>query len=688
MSEITLTSVNTQNKTVKKIFVCHDSEIIMDILDDPTKSEFDIIFVGNKPISNNLLTNYRIIIARNLKYNIEEQNDLLTFTAWYAIIKNNLFREYEYLCILEYDVVMLPEFQESLYERCLRNEDDIISFLPTYDFFFWDIKTHVLKFFLKIKNVDFQEIGRWYCTSNHCMKRYVLCDFVDWYYPDLSIIKKLDPKQISWYHERLFASYVHDKKYSVYEVEGLIHDMTNSHSHMHSKYAQLPENLIQHYMNYHTCEFLNKFIEKYDVFLELNKHSFEYRVGSYLFNGHEYTYDETLYEKQLLLFTHSKNAKNILLIGNYMSHILLIIYLANPNANIICIDNDDYNTRIFPSQLLCEKFDLNFIHITQSSNITDNINILKQLEHDFDLIHISQQYPCRENLISYMDICLKKTKFENLKFIIDDYDVYSYTLFDTLRNTHIFLNENCANCIHRNAVIEFKKYNYKKYFLIYDDGTENFKCHIEKLVNTIQKYSDFKIITFNKNEIDKEFVQENSSILNQPRGDGYWLWKPYIISKTLSKINNNDLLFYIDSKYYFTEPFENLYSDIIDNKEQDMVIWRNKPNEPSYLLRNWCKMDVIQKYNMYNDVFMHNTEACWAGALIIRKTQNSAAIIDEWLKMSCCDDITDRPSTIPNNQDFIEHRHDQSLLSILVKKYNIKLYTFEKKYLQNVRQPY
>jgi hypothetical protein len=91
---------------------------------------------------------------------------------------------------------------------------------------------------------------------------------------------------------------------------------------------------------------------------------------------------------------------------------------------------------------------------------------------------------------------------------------------------------------------------------------------------------------------------------------------------------------------------------------------------------------------MYNDVFIHNTEACWAGALIMRKTKNSVSIIDEWLKMSCCNDITDSPSTIPNNQDFIEHRHDQSLLSILVNKYNIKLYTFEKKYLQNVRQPY
>ena len=56
--------------------------------------------------------------------------------------------------------------------------------------------------------------------------------------------------------------------------------------------------------------------------------------------------------------------------------------------------------------------------------------------------------------------------------------------------------------------------------------------------------------------------------------------------------------------------------------------------------------------------------------------------------MCSCDDITDRPSIVPNNPDFIDHRHDQSLLSVLVDKYNIPLYFFEKRYLQNVRQPY
>ena len=56
----------------------------------------------------------------------------------------------------------------------------------------------------------------------------------------------------------------------------------------------------------------------------------------------------------------------------------------------------------------------------------------------------------------------------------------------------------------------------------------------------------------------------------------------------------------------------------------------------------------------------------------------------------CCihDDITDSPSRIQNSNEFQEHRHDQSLLSIILQKYNIETQFIENKYLQNCRVPF
>jgi len=224
------------------------------------------------------------------------------------------------------------------------------------------------------------------------------------------------------------------------------------------------------------------------------------------------------------------------------------------------------------------------------------------------------------------------------------------------------------------------------YFLVYNDNTHN--IYLEKLLNSVKAYGNgCKIIVYNKNNIDKEFYLKNKEILDLPRGGGYWLWKPYIINETLKRINDNDIIFYLDSKYYFTQDFTNLYKKYMENN--DILLWKNKPNEPIFLMKNWCKMDVIIKYNMFNKVFIDIVEDCWAGALVIKKNENSTKYIKEWLDMGCVyEDITDFPSKIPNDKFFREHRHDQSLLSIIAHKYNINLLFFEKKYLQNIRQPY
>lgn len=225
-----------------------------------------------------------------------------------------------------------------------------------------------------------------------------------------------------------------------------------------------------------------------------------------------------------------------------------------------------------------------------------------------------------------------------------------------------------------------------KYFLVYNDNTHsNF---LSDLVESVKKYGrDFEIIVFNKNDMDEEFVLNNKNILDLDRGGGYWLWKPYIINETLKKINENDIVFYLDSKYYFMEDFTELYSNYMENN--DLLVWKNKPNNPIWHMKNWCKMDVILKYDMLKKIFEENAEECWGGALVIKKNERTIKYMEEWLDMCCIyEDITDAESKKKNSGLFCEHRHDQTLLSIILYKYNIPMQFFEKKYLQNVRTPY
>ena len=150
--------------------------------------------------------------------------------------------------------------------------------------------------------------------------------------------------------------------------------------------------------------------------------------------------------------------------------------------------------------------------------------------------------------------------------------------------------------------------------------------------------------------------------------------------KTLQTIEENSYLFYSDTKYHFVESFEDL---VQFDQDADIVIWKNKPNEYSYRMKTYCKDNVLQNYPEMKDKFM-----CWAGAMILKNTSKTRMIIKEWLEMCCnVEYITDSPC-LTNGPDFVDHRHDQALLSIVLHTHNIALQEFPKRYLQNNNFPW
>jgi hypothetical protein len=222
-------------KNVITVLVCHNTIIVNNILSNYEKINCHILFVGDESISDELSNNNRITVVRNLPNNIENEKDLLTFTAWYAIVKNDLFVDYNYICILEYDVHLEKNYELELNENCENNLLDCISFIHVNHSFDVDINKDVFANFMNKKELPFKILNEkgWYSTTNHCLKRKVLIDFVDWYYPDCLDIKKLDPIKFSWYHERLFASFMDAFSLNICHLKIITHYYCNSHVYMH-----------------------------------------------------------------------------------------------------------------------------------------------------------------------------------------------------------------------------------------------------------------------------------------------------------------------------------------------------------------------------------------------------------------------------------------------------------------------
>jgi hypothetical protein len=85
-----------------------------------------------------------------------------------------------------------------------------------------------------------------------------------------------------------------------------------------------------------------------------------------------------------------------------------------------------------------------------------------------------------------------------------------------------------------------------------------------------------------------------------------------------------------------------------------------------HLEQEWTKMDLIRTLGAEPLMATGQVMACiW----LIRKCPRTIALIDRWYAV-CCQYrlIDDSPSVAPNHPTFVEHRHDQSVWSILVKQ--------------------
>jgi hypothetical protein len=191
-----------------------------------------IIYVGYKEITKEFREHPKIIIARNLPYNIENKPKLLTFTAWYLIIKNNLFESYEHICLIEYDLILNKTFKDDLSRMISDSHPDVISFTkPISNYFFRDVSIKILNDFLYVKRINNNIIKNiiWSPSTNYCIRRNILSDFVNWYYPDCIYIEIVDYSNFSWYHERLFSVYLKYKNIITSILEGPIHKNMQSH---------------------------------------------------------------------------------------------------------------------------------------------------------------------------------------------------------------------------------------------------------------------------------------------------------------------------------------------------------------------------------------------------------------------------------------------------------------------------
>eukprot|EP01084_Bolivina_argentea_P027342 50840_1 len=216
----------------------------------------------------------------------------------------------------------------------------------------------------------------------------------------------------------------------------------------------------------------------------------------------------------------------------------------------------------------------------------------------------------------------------------------------------IHFTHNCCNVselIHRSSAIESAHFEHSLHYT-YDNISSRFKKH------------------------NKHIIYNSRGQIN--RGAGYWIWKPYIILDTMVNIANIcDIICYADTGTRWVYSAARLFELTSLIKYGVMVFMHSIGHWDHILLteRFWSKRDAMLLLGVdIND--MYDTVQRKASFMCFQINPDSIHFVSEWLyhamdRRIITDDVN--VLNMANIENYHGNRHDQTIMSLLSKKYGI-----------------
>ena len=169
--------------------------------------------------------------------------------------------------------------------------------------------------------------------------------------------------------------------------------------------------------------------------------------------------------------------------------------------------------------------------------------------------------------------------------------------------------------------------------------------------------------------------------LGKKRGYAYWYWKPLILLDMLNKVNNGDIVHYLDIGFHINKTLSNKfnhYLEILDKDNRSLLPFQYFPPKninssgvdfPERDEFKYTKSDLLDYFGKISDKSITHTAQFSAGNIFFKKSEETIKFLNNWIDVfeKRFDLIDDTPSKIENFNMFVENRHDQSVFSILCK---------------------
>jgi hypothetical protein len=194
----------------------------------------------------------------------------------------------------------------------------------------------------------------------------------------------------------------------------------------------------------------------------------------------------------------------------------------------------------------------------------------------------------------------------------------------------------------------------------------------DRICNQAREMNIFDKI-YQTNEYDiKDYIKKHSSFIkNNPAGFGLYIWKAKVIYDTLNKINMNDILIYCDAGVYLNKNGRERLDYYLKTLENDLYDIVTFSTSDKYIAQHYVKNDAIMSY--YPEFNNQWNTCCYAGILIIKKTERVMKLINDWLNL--CENYHFIDKTPSNKYKDLPHYKgndcDNGLFNLCLAKYKI-----------------
>ena len=227
---------------------------------------------------------------------------------------------------------------------------------------------------------------------------------------------------------------------------------------------------------------------------------------------------------------------------------------------------------------------------------------------------------------------------------------------------------------------------FSKHFVTY--GDRSFNIQKKRIIYQANQLNFFdEIHVFSQKDISKEFKLKFKNVFSDELGGGYWIWKIYILDLMLKKTKENDIFLYLDAGSTINIKARkrmNEYFEILHESDKSFLRFSIDKKE-----KYWTSKEVFNYFDLNINSNFGESDQLAGGIIFVKNNATSKNFVKEFY------DLLDYDEKLITNfynknqiKGFNSPRHDQSIFSILGKKYESIILSDETYFKNNADKQY